>query len=1041
MNRNKKQKTLQETLSALDGVLVALNSYPNLEDALLEKAQGELNKHLGQFFPTQLDFAKEILELLGGPDVMINILSEFLTYQLPFVEGAIKEVLLLNMFNLGGNCDIKPFIYEKAIKEGIIFDLKQIDLYDKLMVNPLDEKLGKYFYFGIEGCESAYDILQTAITPESKVPKLKKGQATLDKHGKVIYIERKRDFDCLLWYMKNKAAYREVWGKTTTEKEDRFIKAHDSQDWVNKFGSKNKVYYEIKVEDNTPKIKFYVHKEAKVRLPGREGSFERVNSTRKYTYQDGLVPKSLSYTYDSITKLNRKKIYINNLASSDFEYYIFDDKRNKWIKKVTYGSKKYNAMEELPIDIEIGTIVEVKGSFFLITGKPTISVNKLGKKYVSNVKHSECIDITTDISANTTIFVDMDLDGNKEKTKNGQIMTSSFSEYLPNNVGRLKWKKTTELELDKKHKIALNTCYYDNADNTDEFVLGKSNILLPPYVEDKDGKYIKCYNVSEVNSENKYSKDFGILTLDFSPRTGNVLQSDGRPMQQQTPYDNVLHVFFGNVKEFPSPERDELNENLKKVSLDNRYASKILRKVKKCINKHKKLWDSKRSEWKKNGKISEPTTQQEDLDYYVAYKSYLMLLNGHNDEIKNTLTAESELYDNINEIILKLYEIGTIIDKWYDESQFEKTLGVFNFIEFSAMLEKVIAKLNGYSISAYTKRVGQIMASFEDTLYLSAKNLKYPEAIKNYYYKHTLYEFNIDYMSSVQLFDPKVLAAQMITSLFGGATIEATIGSTFSWKTEYIRDITQKTVEKIIASEDVTISDCFFTFSNDAINAMQRASDLRQAGVHSSHGEVNGTKTIDPLKLIEGLNEIDSSADQAGKMEIIKGVIEKASFEVSSESVKEDEYLAINASYGVRMSFIEKMMTNLCTQLVMSVLSPKVYLMILINLHMFGLSTNFDIKSFIESFLGLIRNIINEVVNEFMKFMVSKIMEIVEDLMRKLIKTLALEQVEMYMRILKQILGHLRLLINGRDGIGWIQDKNVGADIRHVDIQEPANEC
>ena len=32
----------------------------------------------------------------------------------------------------------------------------------------------------------------------------------------------------------------------------------------------------------------------------------------------------------------------------------------------------------------------------------------------------------------------------------------------------------------------------------------------------------------------------------------NIIQSDGKPMHQQTPYDNVLHVFFGNVKEIVS---------------------------------------------------------------------------------------------------------------------------------------------------------------------------------------------------------------------------------------------------------------------------------------------------------------------------------------------------------------------------------------------------------------------------------------------------------------------------------------------------------
>ena len=144
MKRDKKRKTLQETLSSLDGVLAALDAYPNLEDALLEKAQGEANKYLGQFFPTQLDFGKEILEHLVGMDALIEIVSKFLTVALPGVEVGLKTALLANMQNLGTNCTIDPIIYEKAIKEGVIFDLKQIDLYDKLTISPLDRKIGKY---------------------------------------------------------------------------------------------------------------------------------------------------------------------------------------------------------------------------------------------------------------------------------------------------------------------------------------------------------------------------------------------------------------------------------------------------------------------------------------------------------------------------------------------------------------------------------------------------------------------------------------------------------------------------------------------------------------------------------------------------------------------------------------------------------------------------------------------------------------------------------------------------------------------------------
>ena len=75
MKKDKKRVKLQETLTSIDMVLAALNAYPSLEDAILDRAQGEIDKFLGQFFPTQLDFSKEILEHLVGTDVLIDIVS------------------------------------------------------------------------------------------------------------------------------------------------------------------------------------------------------------------------------------------------------------------------------------------------------------------------------------------------------------------------------------------------------------------------------------------------------------------------------------------------------------------------------------------------------------------------------------------------------------------------------------------------------------------------------------------------------------------------------------------------------------------------------------------------------------------------------------------------------------------------------------------------------------------------------------------------------------------------------------------------------
>ena len=433
-----------------------------------------------------------------------------------------------------------------------------------------------------------------------------------------------------------------------------------------------------------------------------------------------------------------------------------------------------------------------------------------------------------------------------------------------------------------------------------------------------------------------------------------------------------------------------------------------------------------------------------------------------------SLIRKSSVYNDINGIEDKLDQINALIDQYYNDVVNKKdttpktgspdTLPVkpefvnseFDFIkfqEFETNLIKVLTeekkkKKNIFSIYAYVQRASQILDANENLLYLSAKDLEYPEAKKNYYLKRTLFEFNTDYVNSLQLFDPKVLAAQLITSLFGGVVMEPFMGATPSWKYELIRDTVKNMIEKIIAVEDFEVSDCFFTFTNDAYNGMLRAAELRQAGLYSRHGEENGNNNVNPIKLLDGLNGIDETADKSSQKSIIEGTLKTAAAEVSKDIYKENAYLAVNTNFGVEVSFINNLITNLCTQLTMAMLSPKVYLLILINLEMFGLTTNFDFKSFLENFSNLIRSLVKSIVDQVMQYLAEKIKEIIDPLVEKLKIKIGFEQAEMYMRLLKQIWMHLRMFANrGNSNMGWTQDTVTFADITNSDLQEPVNEC
>lgn len=1119
MKKDKIGKTMSETLSKIDSVLVSLDGYPEIEDALLEKANGLTEKYLGKMFPTQLDFSLDILEHLVGRDVLIDIISGFITTALPGLEIALKAALLANMKNIATSCTIDPFIYERAIKEGVVFDLKQIDLYDKLKVSPLDKKIGQYYYFGIEDCNTSYDILQSAIEPNNQSNTRKKRIAK--KNGNIsqetsymnrafsdsvghYFGGRKRDFDCLLWYMKNKGVTRQVWGKRTDASEDVFNGSDSPQAWVDTYGDDNTTYYEFKDKNVT----FYT-KHGTETKSGNAQIITKDDEDKEYVVTIGGVdkPKSDFYTYrcqyDNIKKVSRNTPYyikyiIEGQTGKEENYEVYCYRQQKWdcLDNQDYFGKKYNSIEEAvkkcdDDELDAGDFIIVDNNLLLINEiefEPIVTELKAKK-----IHTTKCVDVTKDVSDNRYVFVDYDekVDGDKTKKDqidNGQTPETTFGLWLSNtNLSHYSpktWKqyqrKCPTVTDAKIIYTEANTVYYIE----DEFNK-ETKVIIPPY--DQFGFYV---NVNTLGLKDKYTKDFGILTLEYNQRTGNILQSDGNPMHQQTPYDNSLHVFFGNVKELPTTERNTVEKDLSDCSEGIKIYNTVCDKITKIHKKHNKLWKKKQKELKKNdyeGNIVPIgqfyTTWQGAYNY--GHMFYDAFINGGNrvnreqmykeqesDHYESTLDSKYIGYDDINFLITKLTNINEIVDRCskivYTGSNDNEEFNLGEFVKFEEEIKQEIQieEKDGVggskridreycSLIGILKRIGELYGNAEDSsYYIKSSGSKYPDAKKNYYLYRTLFEFNNDYINSIQLFDPKVVAAQLISSLFGGITMNLAFGASVSWKTELIRDTIKDMVEKTIASEDFSVSDCFFTFTNDAYNGMLRAADLRQAGLYSAHGEENGNRKVDPIKLLEGLNDIDSSTDKIEQTTVIKGAIMNATAELSRDEFKKvnDNEINFYKDYSISSSFLEKMMTELCTQLVMALLSPKVYLLILINLELFGLSTNFDIKAFIERFFDLLRNLVKSIVDYFMQYLKDFMMVILfggefqgkhyKGIIPELTIKIGLEQVEMYARLLKQILLHLRMFSKCGKTEGWMQDFVDNADISEtLTTQEPIDEC
>lgn len=273
-------------------------------------------------------------------------------------------------------------------------------------------------------------------------------------------------------------------------------------------------------------------------------------------------------------------------------------------------------------------------------------------------------------------------------------------------------------------------------------------------------------------------------------------------------------------------------------------------------------------------------------------------------------------------------------------------------------------------------------------------NNDYRKITQNYYYRRTLVEFNTDYVMSLKLFDPKVITAQLLDSLMGLLNIDLNL----TYKQMLIKNEVKKMVQMIVETDDTVVSDCFFTFTNDDYNAMLEKAELNRAKLFSINGEQNTTTTIDPKEILRSLNELDDSAIQSCDTT----VIEHALTEISGNIATMDAMDAIN--FGARMNFIENLMNNLAYVITSAVLSPKVYLLILINLEILGKDTNFNLEGFIGQFKQLIASLIRTIRDQLIKYLVDELMKILGNIATEIAVKIGIEQAQYYYRLMKKII-------------------------------------
>ena len=332
------KETVDNVLGTINSALTILDKIPKLEE-------GDGNLQFGLSL-SPFALLAEVLKNCNGMNKFIDIISEFIVLGIPPLEIATKTLIMGSLKNLL-TCSLNPMIPNELLKYGMVFDLKEIDIFNILYTSPLDTKQGRNYYFGCEDATIPDDLRYAA------------------------------DFNALLWYMVNRSNSREIWTKCGSGVDNIVgsgwghkvpLKSPECVDIVGDNLTSNIATWKLKKiiqnKDNIYKNVldiFYSEDNQEGYLYGWKGNDTQEEDLKYYIYFDDKLPiptttiNNTTYT-DRVIEVpfdEKVKIIYNKDEDNEIKYKIelFDDSviykfntTQKTYKGVTYNCLKFDAL-------------------------------------------------------------------------------------------------------------------------------------------------------------------------------------------------------------------------------------------------------------------------------------------------------------------------------------------------------------------------------------------------------------------------------------------------------------------------------------------------------------------------------------------------------------------------------------------------------------------------------------------------------------------------------------------------------------------------
>lgn len=287
----------------------------------------------------------------------------------------------------------------------------------------------------------------------------------------------------------------------------------------------------------------------------------------------------------------------------------------------------------------------------------------------------------------------------------------------------------------------------------------------------------------------------------------------------------------------------------------------------------------------------------------------------------------------------------------------------------------------GTTILKYLHPIMQLKRDTETNFALNVKfsSQSYYTPYKSLFdYNKTIFEFNKDYLENIRIFVPRIILSNLIETLIHG---KISILDTLL-KSEQDNVIDKKLdmiINGVLEETDTTVSDCFFSFSNEDYIEMIQQTELEKYSATYTGGDGSPATKYSKDALLDALDSINSMATMNESItEITKTVYDIASIPSEDSSVKASDGSVAMAN----SNWLNRIISAIMKPIVKSLLTPQVMLLFVINLEtvgMLNIDGDFDkiyeliFKKILSLFVGLARYIRDKIVEFLLKLFKERI--------------------------------------------------------------------